>query len=140
MLFIRKKSASGTAGLKPFTNVVPLNSATLAAPFLLGGYATPVLRRQLAEALARVSPAVIRARLRAVIDIDVTENLQRVRAPLLYLRASRDRLVSEASARLIAALAPQTETVVVDGPHMLLQTAPVIAANPVGQFIARTDP
>jgi pimeloyl-ACP methyl ester carboxylesterase len=124
------------AGLKPLTKLMQgFRAATLASPFLLGSYSTAALRHQLNEALKSVPSKVMQARLRAVIDVDVTESLKRILVPIRYLRATRDRLVPQSACALISSIAPQTRVVSVDGPHMLLQAAASAAASVVGNFI-----
>jgi pimeloyl-ACP methyl ester carboxylesterase len=124
------------AALKPFTHLLPgVRSATLASLFLLGAWSTPDLRKQLAAALAQVSPGVLRARLRAIIDVDTADAMRRVRIPILYLQATHDRTVTEKAGRLVASLAPQTHIERIAGPHMLLQAAPEATAAIVKKFV-----
>lgn len=121
--------------LKPLIRALPdIRSAKMASPLLLGTSATPALRQQLDAALARVSIEVLRTRLRAVINVDVTDTLKRVSVPILYLRATLDRLVPRSACDLIVSLAPQTRIEEVRGPHMLLQTAPAETAAIVDVF------
>lgn len=124
------------AVLKPVTRWLPgLRSATLASPLLLGAWSTPDLRKQLASALALVSPNTLRARLRAIFDVDTTDALRHVRIPILYLQVTHDRAVSGKASRLVASLAPQTRIASVTGPHMLLQAAQAAAAAIVTKFV-----
>jgi pimeloyl-ACP methyl ester carboxylesterase len=124
------------SGLKALANVVVgLKSAAMASPFLFGSYSNAMLRCQLGRALAQVSSMVMRARLRAVMEVDVTERLRQIRLPLLYLRATHDRLVPASAGKLVATHAPQARIVDVDGPHMLLQAMPATAANSVQRFV-----
>jgi pimeloyl-ACP methyl ester carboxylesterase len=124
------------AGLRPFTTLMPgLKSAALVSAILLGRYSTPALRHQLNAALAQVSSKVMQARLRAVIDIDMTHSLKQVCVPILYLRAADDRLVPQSASALISSIVPKTRVVSVEGPHMLLQAAASATANIVGDFI-----
>ncbi|MES2187296.1 MAG: alpha/beta hydrolase [Pseudomonadota bacterium] len=106
---------------------------------LLGRFATAALREALARAVASVSPATMRARLRAVINVDVSAQLQQVDVPCLYLRAAHDRLVPAAAARLMASLQPAVRIETIDAPHCLLQVAPNAAASVVSTFIARLE-
>lgn len=103
----------------------------LVARALLGRSATPALRDELAAAIAAVSPVVLRARLGAIVRVDVRPMLARVAVPLLYLRASRDRVVLRASGDAILRAAPRTTIVEIDGPHLLLQAAPDACATAV---------
>ena len=102
---------------------------------LLGRFASPRTTEELARALARVSPATILARLRAIADVDATEELSRVRVPVLYLRATEDRVVPRAASRLVARLLPSIRMVDVEGPHLLLQTVPHATARAVDVFV-----
>lgn len=65
----------------------------LAATMLLGRFETPKLRAALGEALAAVSANALRSRLKGVLSVDATSALSRISAPILYLRASDDRVV-----------------------------------------------
>ena len=80
-------------------------------------------------------PHVLRDRLRAVTDVDVTEKLDQIAVPCLYLQATRDRLVSHSAARLIATHSPRMQIERIDAPHFLLQSAPAEAARIVTGFI-----
>jgi pimeloyl-ACP methyl ester carboxylesterase len=55
--------------------------------------------------------------------------------PVLYLRATEDRLVPRRCADTIAAAIPQTHIVDVEPPHFLLQAAPTATAAAVRAFI-----
>lgn len=103
---------------------------------LLAPYATPALQAELAAALAQVPPSVLRQRLRAVLKTDASRSFARGSLPVLYLRARHDRLVPPANALQILHLAPGTQLVDIDAPHMLLQAAPEAAAAAVAAFIA----
>ena len=122
------------AGLIPF---LPVSSrlAGLAAPFLLGRHATPALREELRGALDRLEPAVLRARMRAVLAVDYSSLMQSVAVPVLYLQAAQDRVVSRASARHIVSLLPSAKLVSLRGPHLLLQAQPAAAAGAVRAFM-----
>jgi len=102
---------------------------------LLGRYATPELRSELGAALARVSGAALRARLQAVLSIDVSADLARVTAPILYLRASEDRLIPKRASDLIKQLQPSAQLKEIEGPHCLLQAAPAAAVQVIREFL-----
>lgn len=120
---------------RAFTRLMPgLRSSMFAAPLLLGTWASSVLKQQLHSALRNVQVNVFRTRLRAILDVDVCEKLRRIHVPILYLRATRDRLVPEQASQLIASLAPRTRLMNIEGPHMLLQAAPTAAADAVAEF------
>lgn len=107
-------------------------------PYLFGRHATATLRSAVKWALQRVSPDVLKTRLRAVLTIDVTRQLPQIRVPVLYLQAARDRVVPRAAMRRIAGGAPLLQTISIDAPHLLLQTRPREAATIVRQFAEGT--
>jgi pimeloyl-ACP methyl ester carboxylesterase len=107
-------------------------------PFLFGRQASATLRSAVKWALRRVSPEVLKTRLRDVLAVDMTRQLPQVRVPVLYLRATRDRIVPPAAMRRIAGGVPLVQTIAIDAPHMLLQTRPHEAATIVHQFAEGT--
>jgi pimeloyl-[acyl-carrier protein] methyl ester esterase len=122
------------AGLIPF---LPVSSRLvgLAVPFLLGRHATPALRKALRAALDRLQPAVLRARMRAVLAVDYYARMGAVALPVLYLQAAQDRVVACAAGRHIVSLLSSTKLISIPGPHLLLQAAPVQSAALVRAFI-----
>lgn len=127
---------SFVAALAPIKQL-PLAFACAA---LLGRHVTPALRRALGAALAMVSGAAFRARLQAVLSIDVSADLARVTAPILYLRASEDRLIPKRASDLIKHLQPSAQVKEIEGPHCLLQAAPAEAAQAIREFIRVVEP
>jgi len=112
----------------------------LASAALLGRYATPALRSALGAALAMASGAALRARLQAVLSVDVSADLARVTAPILYLRASEDRLIPKRASSLIKHLRPSVQVREIEEPHCLLQAAPSAAAQAIREFIGVVEP
>jgi pimeloyl-[acyl-carrier protein] methyl ester esterase len=107
----------------------------LAMPLLLGKYATSALQRTLRDQLDRLSPAVLRARMRAVLTVDYTAQLHTIAMPVLYLQALGDRVVTAGAARHIQAHLPSVRLAALRGPHLLLQAAPSEAAALVNGFV-----
>ncbi len=124
-------------GVGPLLGILPIRWLPLGALdyFLLGSHSNAGLRAILAEIRDSVQPAVFEARIRAVLSADMTGELPGLRLPILYLRASEDRLIPRAAGDRVAALAPDVRTVDLPGPHMLLQTAPEAAARVIRGFI-----
>jgi len=126
----------------PLARVLPLAPPVwlvpewLAARMLLGRFSTPEYSKLLASAMKRISPAVWRARLRAVRDVDVTAQLAQVKVPILYLRASWDRVVPRAASDWVLRNATNARVVDLEGPHFLLQARPRDAARHVKAFAA----
>jgi pimeloyl-ACP methyl ester carboxylesterase len=104
---------------------------------LLGRFDSPSLRPILSASLAGVQPAVLAARLRAILAVDVRQELQLCHVPILYLRATEDRLVSATSLARVRRLQPRAVEVALVGPHLLLQTAPEAAARAIQEFADR---
>jgi pimeloyl-[acyl-carrier protein] methyl ester esterase len=111
--------------------------ATWTAPWLYEGRETPELRRAHADAMSKVSREVIHARVSAVLAVDNRSLLARIRVPMLYLRATADRLVPLAAGRAIVDLRPDVEWVEIDAPHFMLQTEPEACARVVEKFCER---
>jgi pimeloyl-ACP methyl ester carboxylesterase len=113
---------------------------TLAARMLLGRFASPERCSAFGNTLAQVSPAVLRARMRTVLTIDVTSKLKEVSVPVLYLRASEDRVVPSSVAEDIAKALPHVRIVNIKAPHFLLQALPSEAAQIVREFLHEVIP
>ena len=104
--------------------------------FLLGRFATAPLIEAVRITFDEVPTQTFKARLGAVARADMRPALTNVDVPVLYLRASEDRLVPRRCADAIARLATQTRIVDIEGPHTLLQVAPAAAAAVVKAFVA----
>lgn len=125
-----------------------------ASPWLLGlGAPAPLLRllvagrdgsssliRQTQAALAASTPAVLADRARAAMEIDATAACRVCPAPLLYLRGTRDRLISPSAVRQVRIVRPDTEFMALDAPHFVLQCAPAAAADACQAFMLRHVP
>jgi pimeloyl-[acyl-carrier protein] methyl ester esterase len=107
--------------------------------FLAGRFGTPQLREALARSLAQVSPAALRARMTAVIGVDVGPVLPSISVPLLYLRATEDRVVPASASEVMLKEVPRAEVVDLVAPHFLLQTVPKEAAAAVNQFVRKVE-
>jgi len=103
--------------------------------FLMGRFSTERLRVRLAGALARVIPEVLQSRAYATLTVDASAALRRVKVPLLYLRASEDRVVGKSAAEWILSQASDARMIEYAAPHFLLQVLPRETAAAVGKFI-----
>jgi pimeloyl-ACP methyl ester carboxylesterase len=106
----------------------------LAAAVLLGRYSSPSRRERLSSAMRKITADAWRARLRAVLSVDVTEKLKAIKVPVLYLRATHDRVVRRSAWHLIKRLLPAARLAEVEGPHFLLQAKPVESVARVAAF------
>jgi pimeloyl-ACP methyl ester carboxylesterase len=102
---------------------------------LLGRFSNERLRSLMMKAVGMVSDKVFDARLRAVLNEDVTDQLTQIDVPLLYLQATEDKLVPTSAERLISASCPHARTVPLCAPHFLLQTVPDAAAKVIKGFV-----
>jgi pimeloyl-ACP methyl ester carboxylesterase len=102
---------------------------------LLGAFSTAALRSALARAVAQVSPSVLRARLQAVLSVNVSAKLAALKVPVLYLRASHDRVVPSSASELVSQSYPNVKVVQVEGPHCLLQAAASESAQVIRGFL-----
>ena len=103
--------------------------------FLLGQFATATLRSTLSHAVSEVSSVALKARLKAVLKVNVSDELASITVPILCLCASHDRVVPRRAAELITQLNPRARVKQIDAPHFLLQAAPAEASNVIGTFI-----
>lgn len=122
--------------LKALVDWLPIASMphTIIRYLLLGNQATPTLQRTLSTALHTVSDLVLRARLQAVMAVDVREKLRHIAVPTLYMQARQDRLVPRCVATEIQRFLPTMQCMALDTPHALLQTAPHAAAKALLAF------
>lgn len=123
--------------LRAMLNFLPIRvaSTSIAARGLLGRFATQSLCVSLQTAIRSVKPETLRARMRAIIDVDVTAALTKVTAPILYLKATQDWLVSGKSSDAIREIQPNINMVEIEGPHFLLQASAIQAARHVNKFL-----
>lgn len=119
---------------------VALLPTSLLSYFLLGRFSSAALRSKLACAIAAVAPEVLRLRARAAIAVDVTGALPCILVPVLYLRASEDKIVPESASALISSLVHNTHIVDFVAPHFLLQVLPAASATAVASFMGFDTP
>jgi pimeloyl-[acyl-carrier protein] methyl ester esterase len=98
---------------------------------LLGADAQVLDLGALRQAIMRVAPDVLAARLRAIAAVDVTAEFMQLRLPTLYIAGSSDRLVRNAVATDLQRAKPDLEIAILNAPHMVLQRRPAEAAAAV---------
>ena len=104
---------------------------------LVSGYSSPALFDLVERAHRIVTPEVMAARARAIIDVNAEEALSACRVPLLYIAGSRDRVASKHNRTRIKNINPSVRVVVLPAPHMVLQNVPQAAAKVITEFAAR---
>jgi pimeloyl-ACP methyl ester carboxylesterase len=115
----------------PCVRVVP---GFVRSRLLLGDRVTTELSALADGAIRSVPPRVVAQRVRSLLRVDVRLQLKALRMPLLYLQATRDRLVRQRSVDDVMSAAPSARVVEVDAPHLLLQTEPAAAAKAITAF------
>ncbi len=130
--FVRAPLAGRAAGLvaRVASRVSP--PTWILRRFLTGDDAA--LAAEVRHALASVAPAAIAARMRAIASVDVSDELQSLRVPVLVLSGSEDRLLGGGAAE-IADVRPDVTVVSIRAPHLLLQMAPNVAWSSIVEFV-----
>ena len=73
--------------------------------------------------------------MRAVLSVDARTELSRLKVPLLYIRATEDRVVWASAGAEVMAGSRNGRLVEVTGPHFVLQSAPTACAQAVLGFV-----
>ena len=103
--------------------------------FIAGADAPKSLLQAIRKAQRAVDPAVFAKRAQATLDVDARNEIRRVNVPLLYLQGTEDHLVHKSALEEIERLHPQTISVSIHAPHLLLQREPRAAARAIMQFL-----
>jgi pimeloyl-ACP methyl ester carboxylesterase len=127
---------------RPLAAWFPLKSLPrwLRAPLMWGSLAAQRAPTRLNRAMAGVSADVIRHRIAALLAVDASAALARVRLPLLVLQAGHDLVIPRSATRWILKTAPHAQLVEIDGPHLLLQTRPQQCAAVLLRFVRSAVP
>lgn len=124
------------ARLWPLVRHMPIHSASQSflSKYFAGRFSSRELHSALEKARGSVAPEVLKARVAAVCAADFSSELRRVRIPILYLRASQDRIVPRAASEKIKQLVPSVRIVDIEGPHYMLQACADAAAAAIRGF------
>ena len=101
---------------------------------VMGRFYSPDLSDQISRAAQRVTTATMKARFRAISAVDVRKELAEIECPILYMRASADRLVPRAEGDWVRLAGKHVEVQEIPGPHMLLQASPKPSAAIIRVF------
>jgi pimeloyl-ACP methyl ester carboxylesterase len=125
------------AWMRPWAAGLPVKGfpGWLQAPFMWGGWSANQEPPEVQHATAAVDEAVLRHRIAEVLAVDETSALERVRMPMLVMRASDDHVVPRAASEQVLRVLPSAELAEVDGPHLLLLTRPAQCAEVVIRFL-----
>jgi pimeloyl-ACP methyl ester carboxylesterase len=104
--------------------------------FIAGTHAPKSLLQAIRNAQSAVNPTVFAKRAQATLHCDARKEILRVNVPLLYLQGTEDHLVHKSALAEIERLHPQTISVPIRAPHLLLQREPCAAAAAITEFLA----
>jgi len=104
---------------------------------LMGKKCSEKTRRWVDESMPRLSRDVISARVQAVLDVNVREELKNLKAPVLYIAGSGDWLVGKKCIDAVWLCRPDVVIKVLDACHMVLQTRPDDSAKVIIDFCSR---
>lgn len=107
--------------------------------FCLNCESDNVLMGQVAAANRSLSASTVQRRLQVLADVDVRPLLPQISAPVLYLQATRDRIVSARLSRELTGLLPKIMVRQIDGPHLLLQSRPAECAAAISSFLVKVE-
>lgn len=120
--------------------VMPIKSRLLtgiAQPFLMGRWSTKSFTKKFRKALKPIPTSTIARRLREVLKVNVTEKLDELNLPMIYLSPTDDRLVPTKMSQDFGTVA--TNVIILDGPHFLLQAEHKASAKQIAKFAAEID-
>jgi pimeloyl-ACP methyl ester carboxylesterase len=103
---------------------------------MVGFDVDPELLVEVKAAVKSLPPAVLATRIAQLATVDVTTEFVNCRIPILYLRGTRDRLVSKRIAEQMSRLRPDMRVVSLKAPHLVLQRRPAAAARIVSEFVS----
>ena len=94
----------------------------IARRYFVGGDHEMALK--LIDAIGHTSAATFAKRIHLLMNVDVCEELSRVRCPIRYIRPTCDRLVPRRCVDRILNVNDQVSVREIDGPHLIMQTRP----------------
>jgi len=100
----------------------------------MGQWANRQFTDRFSKAMRGVPKATLCSRLQAVLNVDVVSNLAGIKVPMIYLQASKDRLIPSKCSRAFSAAS--ANIIEIEAPHFLLQAKPEEAAAVVKKFLA----
>ena len=124
-------------GLRPLISRLPVSLIPnrVIEYVLFGRFRTTHLSKLYRTAISDVADRTLARRMRAVNEIDVSKEFSNLRMPLLYLRATEDKLVARKAPQEMTRLNKQLVIVDIRGPHCLLQAAPQEAGKQLMNFM-----
>jgi pimeloyl-[acyl-carrier protein] methyl ester esterase len=100
---------------------------------LLGQQSSAKWRDEFAAVIRALDVKVAKARVLQALAVDARAELSTIQSKILFLHASRDRLLRKHSFAEMDAANHTMESVMIDGPHFLLQTRADLCARAIRQ-------
>jgi pimeloyl-ACP methyl ester carboxylesterase len=113
--------------------------AFLLRALLVGKDADDELIAQFRASAGSVKPEVMAARVRTVLDVDVTSQWATCSVPALYIRALDEKLLRAGIPEELKALKPDLEIGELPGPHLVLRRHPREAWELISRFVDRVS-
>ncbi len=104
---------------------------------LLGGGAVREMRHLVARAHEQSGVEALACRARATMSVDASALLRGCHVPVMYLRATEDRVIAARHADEARRLLPRLQVVDMPGPHMALVTDPARSWAALNAFMNR---
>ena len=105
--------------------------------FCLNGQEEEALLDKATAVIRAVPAATIQSRLQVLSGVDMRSLISRIAAPVLYLQATQDRIVSRRLSRMLAQGLPGAMVKEIEGPHLLLQCRPAQCAAAIAGFLSK---
>jgi pimeloyl-ACP methyl ester carboxylesterase len=106
----------------------------------LNGERDSRLLERAVSVLRSVPVSTMHARLCTLATVDVRSLVPSVRVPVLYLRATRDRVVHPRLGRALTDNLSKVTVQEIEGPHLLLQARPRECADAIMRFVTTSHP
>jgi pimeloyl-ACP methyl ester carboxylesterase len=119
---------------KWFENATP---GSAVKQLVTGGVCEPALLATIKSAISSVQPEVLAHRIRLMFETDVTAALKEIKAPILCLAGSQDKLGSAQAMQMLLSIKPDAGCVTLDTSHLVLQTKPREAIEAIQKFLQK---
>lgn len=107
--------------------------------FLLGANVRSEIVNQFYAAVNSVDSTVMASRAKMILDLNAEAELTSCDVPILYVRATRDRLVSVGNVEVMKELNPKMQIVEIEGPHFIVQRAPFQLVEALSSFLSSVN-
>ena len=136
--FVKSPMPTWVSSLKRFLRgpLLDMRPRKLLINLGLGRDCPAETRKWIHEKLPRFNRKVLAARIEAVLDVNVREELKKTNVPVLYIAASRDWVVPRRCLDAVWLCRPDVEVRVIKGPHPILQCRPEDSAAAIIEFCA----